>query len=65
MRVRAAMIAALIGLVPVVLMALIGYVLFGAMGAYVCAAIVPISFAMEYGLEQMALKRVLHRRQEE
>ena len=65
MRIRAVMIAALIGLVPVVLMALIGYVLFGAIGAYVCAGIVPLSFFMEYGLEQMALKLVLHRRQEE
>lgn len=62
MRIKAVMIAALIGLVPVILMALNGYALFGAIGAYVCAAIVPISFIMEYTLEQLAIKLLLRKR---
>lgn len=64
MRIRAVVIAALIGLVPVILMALIGYVLFGALGAYVCAFLVPASFIVEYGLEQLVLKLLRRRREE-
>ena len=64
MMLRNMMMAVLIGLVPVILMSLIGYVLFGALGAYVCAFLVPASFLIEYGLEQFVLK-LLHRRRNE